>query len=83
MCEEFQAALNEPAKDLLARRAKHRELSRIKAALSETARLRIPTVRAEMDVVTGQLASNRILQDREYSYVLYPEQKLREFLTSS
>ena len=83
LCEEFQAALNEPAKDLLARSAKHRELSRIKAALSETARLRIPTVRAEMDVVTTQLTANRILQYREYSYVLYPEQKLREFLTSS
>ena len=81
-CAEFQSALAEPAKDLLARRAKHRELSRIKSALSETARERVPAVAASIDEITRQLAANRILQDREYSYVLYPAEKLRRFLTA-
>ncbi len=82
LCREFQSALLEPAKDLWARRAKHRELSRIKTALSESARERMPAVTADIQKVTRQLAANRILQDREYSYVLYPEKKLREWLTS-
>jgi hypothetical protein len=82
LCAEFEAALAEPARDLSARRTKHRELSRIKTALSESARAHMPAVRGKITEITGQLAANRILQDREYSYVLYPAGKLRDFLTA-
>ena len=79
-CAEFQSALAEPAHDLLSRRLKHRELSRIKGALSQQARERRPAVAAQIKVITQQLAANQVLQDREYSYVLYPVPKLRSFL---
>ncbi|MDB5336781.1 MAG: hypothetical protein JWN70_2400 [Planctomycetaceae bacterium] len=82
LCAEFQSALARPAKDLLARRSKHRELSSIKAGLSEDAREQIPAVSAQIDEIARQLAANRILHDREYSYVLYPAEKLRDFLTA-
>ncbi|MES2793528.1 MAG: hypothetical protein V4719_28200 [Planctomycetota bacterium] len=82
LCAEFQSALNEPAKEIIARRAKHRELTRIKQALSESARERLPATRDQIEQISRQLAANRILHDREYSYVLYPAEKLRDFLTT-
>ena len=80
LCMEFQTRLATPAPDLPARRARHSELSRIKSELAPFVRELIPAAREQIDLVTRQLAANRMLQDREYSYVLYPENKLRGFL---
>lgn len=82
LSDEFSTALKSmPHETLPARRTRHRELSRIKLALSTAALARMPAVQAELNEINRQLAANRILQDREYSYVLYPAEKLRSFLT--
>lgn len=82
MRAEFGQVLQQPVTDGMARRTRHRELSRIKAALAPWTRERLPTAQKHAEEVSRQLAANRILQDREYSYVLYPADKLRGFLTS-
>ena len=82
LSEEFSTVLDVmPDDSLSARRARHRELTRIKSALSDAARARIPAAKTQLNEVNRQLAANRILQDREYSYVLYPAEKLNSFLT--
>lgn len=82
LCAEFHQILHLPAADLESRRARHRELTRIKTALVPWTRERLPAAKAHVEEVARQLAANRILRDREYSYVLYPTDKLRGFLTS-
>lgn len=79
--EEFSTILRQPARELSERRDRHRELSRIKGELSEWTRERIPATQARLVEVQRQLTANQILQDREYSFVLYPADKLRRFLT--
>lgn len=80
--DEFVQRLNQPATDLAARRARHRDLSRIKVALNQWTQQRLQPAQARLEEVTRQVAANKILQDREYSYVLYPAEKLRTFLSS-
>lgn len=80
--DEFRQLLTQPAVDRASRRARHRELSRIKLALAPWTRERLPEAKHHVEEVSQQLAANRILQDREYSYVLYPPDKLHRFLTS-
>lgn len=80
---EFDEILHQPATTLAARKIRHVELSRIKNALNPWIREQWPDAQAQLQTVSEQLAANQILQDREYSYVLYPQDKLRRFLTDS
>jgi hypothetical protein len=80
--QEFDRILSQRVSDLSARRKRHAELTRVKAELRGWTNERLPAARAEIAEVSRQLAANRILQDREYSYVLYPADKLHGFLTS-
>ncbi len=82
LCEEFHQILNHPALDMATRRTRHVELSRIKTALRPWTREHLQSAQARMIEISQQLAANRVLQDREYSYVLYPTDKLRRFLTT-
>lgn len=82
MRDDFHQILQQPTAETASRRDRHHELSRMKAALAPWTRERLPAAKAHVEEVSRQLAANRILQDREYSYVLYPADKLRGFLTS-
>ncbi len=82
--DEFQQILNQPALKLnrSERKTRHSELSRIKTALQPWAQGQEDRAQSRLEEVSGQLAANQILQDREYSYVLYPINKLETFLTN-
>ena len=82
LCAEFKERLHLPAARLADRKIRHRELSRIKTALSKWSREELPQNRQENEQITRQLAANRILQSREFSSVLYPEPLLKSFLNS-
>ena len=82
---EFQDVLTRQstASDSAVRRQRHAEFTRIKSALLPWTKSRIPAAQSRLEEVTRQLAANQILQDREYSYVLYPKDKLHRFLTNA
>jgi hypothetical protein len=65
-----------------ANRERYRELQDVTQQLAQyAAPLREETAR-ELESVRRRLAANGVLQDREFSFCLYPAQKLRPFLTS-
>jgi hypothetical protein len=59
----------------------HQRIERIRQELNFHA----ATIKTNYDVarrqIEGQLFANRLINDREYSFLLYPERYLREFLT--
>src|SRR5690606_35030482 len=60
---------------------RHARLKEIRERLAhETAEPR-RLLEAELATVREQLQANAILEDREFSFGLYPEDKLRPFLT--
>jgi hypothetical protein len=63
-------------------RPRFRRLREINARLSESAAARRDQLEGELQAVRSELAANRILQSREFPFVLYPEDKLRQFLTA-
>jgi hypothetical protein len=79
---EFQEALSRPADDLAARRTRHREFTRIKTALSQWTAPELPEARTRINQTMKQLAANRVLENRDYSSVLYPEPLLKSFLNN-
>jgi hypothetical protein len=59
----------------------HRRLTEIRLALqSQTESIRRDFESAR-STVQSQLAANTLVRNREYSFVLYPEDRLRQFLT--
>jgi hypothetical protein len=61
--------------------AQHRRLAEIRAKLQSytgTVRARYETARAK---IQSQLAANSLIRNREYAFVLYPEDLVRQFLT--
>jgi len=75
------AADEPPYRDHAARKARFRELRQIKEALRELVADRLPAAEEKLDRATAELAANAILKRRDYSWVLYPEETLRPFLT--
>lgn len=59
---------------------RHAELTRLKREVEPWMQQLRPLAEKELMSIQQDLEANRILLNREYSYVLYPEQKLREFL---
>jgi hypothetical protein len=59
----------------------HRQLTSIRAALQ----VHTGALRAEYEAaratIRAQLAANALVRNREYAFVLYPEEQVREFLT--
>jgi hypothetical protein len=59
----------------------HRRLKEIRASLQA----QTSTIRKEYELarskIRAQLSTNRLVRNREYPFVLYPEQLLRDFLT--
>ena len=65
-------------------RENHQRYQRLKAITAELAQHTEKsrrTLEGELGTVRQHLAANAILQDREFSFSLYPEEKLRPFLT--
>ncbi len=62
-----------------ARYLEFREINEQLAAHGEDYRARLA---AQLREVEDKLAANRVLQDREYSYALYPEETLRSLIES-
>lgn len=83
LCAEFRDRISQPAPDRSARRSRHRELARIKTALSKWTIPELPAAKAQIEQTTRQVAANRILQNRDFSSVLYPEPLLKDFLQST
>jgi hypothetical protein len=61
---------------------RHHELRQAQAALAGRASHQRQELEARLQQVGRQVAANAVLADREYSFCLYPEEKLRPFLTS-
>lgn len=79
---EFQGVLAQPGSTPSEKRERHSQLARIKRELQPWTEEPWRQTQSRLESIQSQLAANRILQDREYSYVLYPEDKLRSFLTT-
>jgi hypothetical protein len=77
-----RAAHEPPCADHRARRAWYRELYAITTALRPFVAEQVPGVEAELARVRSEVSANAILQRRDYSWVLFPEQVLRPFLQS-
>jgi hypothetical protein len=63
-----------------ANRARHDRLKEINRRLAELAASQHQAATDELVRVQRQLAANTVLQNREYSFALYPEEMLRDFL---
>lgn len=59
----------------------HRRLEQLRGELRAHAEGVRMEYAAEESAITAQLSANKLLVDREFSFVLYPEEQLREFLT--
>jgi hypothetical protein len=64
-------------------RARHQAIAAANAALQPWVGERRANLRHEIDRLQGQARAEAILGSREYSFCLYPEARLREFLTRS
>jgi hypothetical protein len=82
LCREFQEQLRQPVPDLASRRVRHRALTEIKAAFSKWTSPEVPEAKAQIEQTNKQLTANRILQNRDYSSVLYPANLLQDFLNT-
>jgi hypothetical protein len=65
------------------RLARFQRLHQVSRQLADFTAGQRADVAAELASVRSQLASNRVLQNREYSFLLYPEETLRPFLTGA
>ena len=63
-----------------ANRARHDRLQKISGRLAELAAAQSQAATEELASVQRQLKANAVLLDREYSFALYPEADLRDFL---
>jgi hypothetical protein len=66
-----------------ANRVRHRRLQTLAAALARLAEDQHIALEQELARVRHELAANRVLQDREYAALLFPEELLQEFLQSA
>ena len=77
---EQQAAKAAGQRDSRANLRRFRELKQIAAELAERARQQRDRIKAELAEVRRSQAANAILRSREFSWVLYPEETLRDWL---
>jgi hypothetical protein len=80
--EHATLAANEPPyANHAARREWFRALQQVKERLRLLVANQLPAAEAELARVRTEVDANAILQRRDYAWVLYPEEMLREFLT--
>ena len=58
----------------------HRRLVTIRANLQDLVRTRKEEYESKKRRIESQLAANSLLRNREYSFLLYPEDQVRGFL---
>jgi hypothetical protein len=75
------AASEPPYREHAARQARYRELQEVKEQLRARVADQVPDAERELARSRAELEANAILQRRDYSWVLYPEETLRPFLT--
>jgi hypothetical protein len=75
------AANEPPYRDHAGRKARFSELRRIKEALRGLVADRVSAAEMKLERVRAERDANAILKRRDYSWVLYPEETLRPFLT--
>ncbi|MCE9567246.1 MAG: hypothetical protein K8U57_35030 [Planctomycetes bacterium] len=74
-------ARSEPSvADHAARKTWFRELQQLTEQLRVLVAGRVPLAEAELTRIRAEVAANEVLQRRDYSWVLYPEETLRPFL---
>lgn len=64
-----------------ANRRRYRELKDLTAALAALADGQRNSLQQDLEQIDRELAANAVLQNREFSFALYPAQTLRTFLT--
>lgn len=64
-------------------RQRHQELRAISDELSRWTQTRETQLASEVERTTAELAANQVLRSREFPFILYPPETLREFLTKS
>jgi hypothetical protein len=75
------AASEPPYREHAARKARYRGLQEVKEQLRARIADLIPDAERELTRSRAEVEANAILQRRDYSWVLYPEEMLRPFLT--
>ncbi|MCA9074458.1 MAG: hypothetical protein KDA93_05450 [Planctomycetaceae bacterium] len=65
-----------------ANRLRHRELNEVNEKLTALAGEQREALQRQLDETNRQLATNRILNDREFSFAIYPPTMIREFYES-
>lgn len=75
------AASEPPYREHAARKARYRELQKVKEQLRAHIADLMPDAERELARSRAEIEANAILQRRDYSWVLYPEETLRPFLT--
>ncbi len=63
-------------------RERFRRLQQVNAALSEQTRDQQSDALAELETLRSELAANTVLTDREFPFCLYPEERIRPFLSA-
>lgn len=86
--EQHRAARERTGMTRSERRARHRmnharhvRLGEINSQLAKLAAVQRRRIETELEQVERELAANCLLQDREYQFALYPESRLRPFMT--
>ncbi len=69
-----------PLSDHAERKMWFRVLQQVTQELRTMVADQVPTSEAELERIRAEVAANAVLQRRDYSWVLYPEQTLRPFL---
>jgi hypothetical protein len=76
------AASEPPYADHAGRREWFRALKDVNEQMRPLVAGEVPIAEAELARVRSEVDANAILQRRDYAWVLYPEEMLREFLTA-
>ncbi|WP_166819856.1 hypothetical protein [Thalassoroseus pseudoceratinae] len=64
-------------------RERHRELRSVSDKLKQWTQLQNERIASDIEATEAELSANKILKSREFPFVLYPAEMLRDFLTST